>query len=56
MIYSFKPEAAQEFEDAALYYETERMGLGESFREEIDRLIVEIIANPTRWPTVAKGI
>ncbi|MCD8483636.1 MAG: hypothetical protein LR015_13870 [Verrucomicrobia bacterium] len=41
------PEAAQEFEDAAVYFEGEQSGLGLQFRNEVDTHIRWIIKNPT---------
>jgi len=31
------PQAADEFEDAVVYYEDKQPGLGKSFRDEVDR-------------------
>ncbi len=41
------PEAAQEFEDAAIYLEEEQSGLGVRFRNEVDTHVQWIVRNPT---------
>jgi hypothetical protein len=40
--YSFHPDAALEFEEAALFYESRVAGLGKSFSAEIERTIAFI--------------
>jgi hypothetical protein len=40
--YSFHPEAEWEFQGAALYYESQRVGLGKAFYAEVARTIALI--------------
>jgi len=42
------PEAADEFEDAADYYDEQKAGLGQRSRDEVDRHI-RWIAKPPQW-------
>ena len=41
------PQAADEFDDAVRYYEAQQPGLGQRFRDEVDRHIQWITRNPT---------
>ena len=43
---SFHELAERELNDAALYYEQERTGLGVKFLDEVERVISSIIRNP----------
>jgi hypothetical protein len=43
------PEAGQELEAAALWYEERQLGLGEDFLNEFERTLRRIVANPERW-------
>ena len=43
------PEAGQELEGAALWYEQRQPGLGEDFIEEFERTLRRIVAEPERW-------
>lgn len=49
MNHAFHPEARLEFLDAGEFYEAARPGLGAAFAREIEKLIEEISAAPTRW-------
>jgi len=51
----FLPEAAQEFENAAVYLEGKEAGLGIRFRNEIDIHVQWIIENP-KVPRIRSGI
>jgi len=43
------PEADQELEAAALWYEQRQPGLGEDFLDEFERTLRRILAKPERW-------
>lgn len=48
----FRRGARREFDDAALWYEERRVGLGGEFTEEIDHAIGLGAENPKRFPVV----
>jgi len=48
--------ARQEFDEAFVYYESTRTGLGEEFREEVRRQILKIKEHPDAWMLVSPGI
>jgi plasmid stabilization system protein ParE len=52
----YRRAARQEFEQAALWYEERRAGLGEEFIREIDDAVTRAAAAPTRYPTVFRDI
>jgi hypothetical protein len=43
------PEADQELEAAALWYETRQSGLGDDFLDEFERTLRRIVIAPERW-------
>jgi hypothetical protein len=43
------PEADDELESAALWYEERRAGLGDDFLDEFGRPLRRIVAVPQRW-------
>ncbi len=43
------PEADQELEAAALWYEERQPGLGDDFLDEFERTLRRIVAEPERW-------
>jgi plasmid stabilization system protein ParE len=43
------PEAGEELEAAALWYEERQPGLGEDFLNEFERTLRQIVAEPERW-------
>ena len=43
------PEADEEVEAAALWYEERQPGLGEDFLDEFERTLRRIVAEPERW-------
>jgi plasmid stabilization system protein ParE len=43
------PEADQELEAGALWYEERQPGLGEEFLDEFERTLRQITTNPERW-------
>lgn len=46
MRYEFHPEAAVEFVETILYYETQAPGLGEKFVAEVQRAIEQLLIHP----------
>lgn len=46
----FHPEALEEFEQAAVYYEQQEPGLGDHFIQVIETAIESIINAPEMWP------
>lgn len=47
-----RPAAAADIEEAYLWYEKQRAGLGEEFLAAVDSLLGEIVAHPTAHPVV----
>ena len=43
------PEADQELEGAALWYEQRQLGLGDDFVDEFENTLRRIVAEPERW-------
>jgi len=43
------PEADQELEGAALWYEQRQRGLGKVFLDEFERTLHRVVAEPERW-------
>jgi plasmid stabilization system protein ParE len=43
------PEAEEELEAAALWYEERQPGLGDDFLDEFERTLCRIVAQPERW-------
>lgn len=53
----FRPQARQEFDSAADWYEREQPGLGGAFLAEVERLLRYLIAgNPGAFPEVLVGV
>ena len=48
----FLPEARQEFDDAYDWYENQRAGLGETFADQVQRVLDRIAAMPRMHATV----
>lgn len=46
------PEAKQELEAAALWYDQRQLGLGEEFLKEFEATLRRIVAEPDRWRLV----
>jgi hypothetical protein len=46
------PEADQELEAGALWYEHQQPGLGDDFIDEFDDALHRIVAEPERWRTI----
>jgi plasmid stabilization system protein ParE len=49
MIYIFLPKAKEDFNEAIDHYNLEQPGLGLRFRDEIQKLIEAIVADPLLW-------
>ncbi len=49
---AFRQAAKVELEDAVLYYERQRAGVGEELVREIDVIVARAAAHPDRFPTV----
>jgi plasmid stabilization system protein ParE len=48
----FRRAAKSEFEDAAVWYDEQRTGLGEEFIIEIEQAVANAAAAPQRYPVV----
>jgi hypothetical protein len=46
------PEADQELEAGAQWYEERQAGLGDDFLDEFERTLHRIVAEPERWRTI----
>ena len=49
------PEADEELEAAALWYEERQQGLGTDFLDEFERTLHRIVAEPERWEKINLG-
>jgi toxin ParE2 len=49
------PEADEELEAAAVWYEERQPGLGDDFLDEFERTLLRIVAEPGRWRIVRGG-
>lgn len=56
MIFSFHPEAEEEFSQAIEYYENNEPGLGYDFSIEVHSAIQNIVNFPTAWPTIEEDM
>jgi toxin ParE1/3/4 len=45
----FHPEALAEYRAAALYYESNRVGLGDRFADMIEEALRRIVESPATW-------
>ncbi len=52
----FRLAARREFDEAALWYETRRSGLGVQFVSEIEHAIYLAVENPERFPIMHRDI
>ena len=48
----FRPAAAADVEDAFLWYESQRPGLGDEFLDETSLVLSAIVENPNRFPVI----
>jgi plasmid stabilization system protein ParE len=47
-----RPAAAADIEEAYIWYEERRVGLGGEFLAAVDSLLDEIVAHPTTYPVI----
>src|SRR5262245_55191682 len=52
----FRRAAQRELEDATLWYEERRAGLGAEFAAEVDGAIESIAQNPSRFPIMHRDL
>ena len=52
----FHPEALAEFEEAALFFEQQREGLGSRFVVSVESAILLIQEAPRRWPIFEQDV
>ncbi len=52
----YRRAAKVEFEDAAVWYDERRPGLGEEFIHEIEQAVAQAAAAPSRYPIVLRDI
>ncbi len=50
-----RPAAAADIEDTFLWYQTQRLGLGDDFREALRFAPTQIAENPQRYPVIHRG-
>ena len=50
-----RPAAAADIEDAFLWYQTKRLGLGDEFREELRSTLNQVAENPQHYQVVHRG-
>ena len=53
---TFLSPALAEMAEAAQFYESRQVGLGQQFLDAIDRAIEDLEENPRRWPVLKKQI
>jgi toxin ParE1/3/4 len=58
MIYEirFRPEAENDIEDAAIWYESQRQGLGQLFLDEVQNSLQAIAENPLMYPAIYRNM
>lgn len=54
--YLLRPEAQADIEEAALWYEDQRLGLGERFTGELFDLIHRIAEFPLQFPVIGRSV
>jgi plasmid stabilization system protein ParE len=54
--YHFLPEAEEEMNEAARFYEGRSEGLGEDFLDEVQRTVESILAFPKSGPVVSENL
>ena len=54
--YEFLPEAEEEMNEAARFYERRKKGLGVEFLSEVERTIASILAHPQSGQTISPSI
>ena len=50
-----RPAAAADIEEAFLWYERQRAGLGDEFLAAVQSAFDEIVAHPTRYPVIHRN-
>ncbi|MBS3950316.1 MAG: type II toxin-antitoxin system RelE/ParE family toxin [Peptococcaceae bacterium] len=57
MIYEirFRPEAENDIEDASVWYESQRQGLGHFFLNEVEKSLAVISENPLLYPVIYRN-
>ena len=56
MNYTFHPHAEKELKQIEIYYDSEREGLGDRFRDEVQLTISRILRFPNGCPALSKSI
>ena len=54
--YEFLPEAEEEMNEAARFYERRKKGLGFEFLNEVERTIASILTHPRSGPAISPSI
>ena len=54
--YQFLPEAEEEMNEAARFYEGRSEGLGEDFLEEVQHTVESILAFPQSGPVISENL
>jgi len=52
----FRKAARLEYDEAAIWYESQKVGLGTEFVEEIERALLSACETPQRCPVVLKDV
>jgi len=55
MTFVFRPAAAADVEDAYVWYEGQRRGLGEEFLAEVSATLARVLANPHQYPVIRRA-
>ena len=50
-----RPAAAADIEDTFLWYQTQRLGLGDEFREALRFTLNQVGENPQSYPVIHRG-
>ena len=50
-----RPAAAADIEDTFLWYQNQRLGLGDDFREALRFALNQIAENPQHYPVIHRG-
>jgi plasmid stabilization system protein ParE len=50
-----RPAAAADIEDTFLWYQTQRLGLGDEFREALRFTLTQVAENPQRYQVIHRG-
>lgn len=51
----FRPEAEYDIEDASVWYENQRQGLGQFFLNEVEKSLNMIAENPLLYPIIYRN-